>query len=179
VHRIKHIAITAEDPFATAELFKQAFGLDELSRGDSDLAREVYLNDGHINVAIVCWKQTRENPNPYPEGYGLDHFGFQVEDLAAAEARAGAAGATPQPPPKVDLAKLGGHVFFERKVMLAGVKFDLAEEGWPGFRIHSWMTCGFLGPGVHISLSRAGDTSQLVTVRGRPRCTESGCVVPP
>ena len=100
MHQIKHIAITAEDPFETAELFKRAFGLEELSRGDSELAREVYLTDGHINLAIVCWKRTRENPNPYPEGYGLDHFGFQVEDLAAAEARAGAVGATPQPPPE-------------------------------------------------------------------------------
>ena len=130
MHRIKHIAITAEDPFATAALFEQAFGLQELSRGDSEVAREVYLTDGHINLAIVCWKVTAENSNPYPEGYGLDHFGFQVDDLEVAEARATAAGATPQPPPKVDLAGMGGRVFFERKLQLAGVKFDLSREGW-------------------------------------------------
>jgi catechol 2,3-dioxygenase-like lactoylglutathione lyase family enzyme len=130
MHRIKHIAITAEDPFATAALFKQAFGLEELSRGDSDIAREVYLTDGHINLAIVCWKRTPENPNPYPDGYGLDHFGFQVDDLARAEARAAAVGANPQPPPKVDLARMGGRIFFERKLQLAGVKFDLSQEGW-------------------------------------------------
>ena len=40
--KIRHIAITAEDPFVTAELFKKALGLEEISRGDSDLAREVY-----------------------------------------------------------------------------------------------------------------------------------------
>src|SRR3989442_9800502 len=74
--RIRHIAITAEDPFATAELFKKGFGLEEIGRGDSELAREVYLTDGYINVAIVCWKRTKETPNPYPEGYGLDHFGI-------------------------------------------------------------------------------------------------------
>jgi catechol 2,3-dioxygenase-like lactoylglutathione lyase family enzyme len=130
MHRIRHIAITAEDPFETAELFKRAFGLEELSRGDSDIAREVYLSDGHINLAIVCWKRTPENPNPYPEGYGLDHFGFQVNDLTAAERRARAAGATDQPPPKVDLAKMGGRIFFEKKLALAGVKFDLSREGW-------------------------------------------------
>jgi hypothetical protein len=130
MHRIKHIAITAEDPFATASLFKQAFGLEELSRGDSEIAREVYLTDGHINLAIVCWKRTPENPNPYPEGYGLDHFGFQVDDLAVAEARAAATGATPQPPPKVDLSRMGGRIFFETKLQLAGVKFDLSQVGW-------------------------------------------------
>ena len=129
--RIRHIAITAEDPFVTAELFKQALGLAELSRGDSDLAREVYLTDGYINLAIVCWKRTRDNPDPYPEGYGLDHFGVQVEDLDAAVDRATRAGATPQPPPKADLSKLGGRLFFETKLQLAGVKFDLSGGGWP------------------------------------------------
>ena len=129
--RIRHIAITAEDPFVTAELFKQAFGLEELERGDSELAREVYLTDGYINVAIVCWKRTKETPNPYPQGYGLDHFGLQVEDLDGAEARAKQAGATPQPPPPVDLSKLGDRIFFEKKYMIAGVRFDLSGQGWP------------------------------------------------
>ena len=129
--RIRHIAITAEDPFVTAELFKKAFGLEELERGDSELAREVYLTDGYINVAIVCWKRTKETPNPYPQGYGLDHFGLQVEDLDEAEARAKQAGATPQPPPPVDLSKLGDRIFFEKKYLIAGVRFDLSGQGWP------------------------------------------------
>ena len=129
--RIRHIAITSEDPFVTAELFKQGFGLEEIGRGDSDLAREVYLTDGYINLAIVCWKRTKETPNPYPEGYGLDHFGFQVEDLEGAEARVKQAGATAQPPPPVDLSKLGDRIFFEKKYTLAGVKFDLSGHGWP------------------------------------------------
>jgi methylmalonyl-CoA/ethylmalonyl-CoA epimerase len=129
--RIRHIAITAEDPFVTAELFKKALGLEEIGRGDSDLAREVYLTDGYINLAIVCWKRTQETPNPYPDGYGLDHFGVQVDDLDRAEARARDAGATPQPPPPVDLSRLGGRLFFEKKLQLAGVKFDLSGHGWP------------------------------------------------
>ncbi len=129
--RIRHIAITAEDPFVTAELMKRAFDLEEIGRGDSDLAREVYLTDGYINLAVVCWKRTAENPDPYPEGYGLDHFGVQVEDLAAAEARVTDVGATPQAPPKVDLSKLEGQIFFEKKYSLAGVKFDLSSHGWP------------------------------------------------
>jgi methylmalonyl-CoA/ethylmalonyl-CoA epimerase len=129
--RIRHIAITAEDPFVTAEAFKKALGLEEIGRGDSDLAREVYLTDGYLNVAVVCWKRTPQNPEPYPEGYGLDHFGVQVDDLDAAEARVKGIGATPQPPPKVDLSKLGGRIFFEKKYTIAGVKFDLSSHGWP------------------------------------------------
>lgn len=130
--KIRHIAITAEDPFVTAELFKSALGLEEISRGDSELAREVYLTDGYINLAIVCWKRTQATPNPYPDGYGLDHFGVQVDDLAGAEARARNAGAVSQPPPPVDLSKLDGNtLFFEKKLSLAGVKFDLSGHGWP------------------------------------------------
>src|SRR4026208_2165677 len=104
--KIRHIAITAEDPFVTAELFKKALGLEEISRGDSELAREVYLTDGYINLAIVCWMRTQETPNPYPAGYGLDPFGVQVEDLGSAEAQARTAGAVSQPPPPVDLSRL-------------------------------------------------------------------------
>jgi methylmalonyl-CoA/ethylmalonyl-CoA epimerase len=130
--KIRHIAIVAEDPFVTAELFKQALGLEELSRGDSELAREVYLTDGYLNVAVVCWKRTRETPNPYPQGYGLDHFGVQVENLQAAETQAKQAGATPQPPPPVDLSRLAGNtLYFEKKLQLAGIRFDLSEHGWP------------------------------------------------
>ena len=129
--KIRHIAITAEDPFVTADLMKQAFGLEEIGRGDSDIAREVYLTDGYLNVAVVCWKRTPQNPEPYPEGYGLDHFGVQVDDLDSAEAKVKRLGATPQPPPKVDLSKLDGRIFFEKKYTIAGVKFDLSSHGWP------------------------------------------------
>lgn len=129
--RIRHIAITAENPFVTAELMKRAFGLEEIGRGDSDLAREAYLTDGYINLAVVRWKRTPQNPDPYPEGYGFDLFGAQVNDLDAAEARVKAVGATPQPPPKVDLSKLTARISFEKKYTLAGVKFDLSSHGWP------------------------------------------------
>src|SRR4026207_917444 len=106
--KIRHIAITAEDPFATAELFKKALGLQEISRGDSELAREGALTDGYLNIAIVCWKRTKETPNPYPDGYGLDHFGVEVEDLAGAEAQARKAGAASRPPRPPALTRGGG-----------------------------------------------------------------------
>jgi hypothetical protein len=31
----------------------------------------------------------------------------------------------------VDLSRLGGRIFFEKKYQLAGVKFDLSGNGWP------------------------------------------------
>ncbi len=35
---------------------------------------------------------------------------------------------------KVDLSRLGGRIFFERKLVLADVKFDLSSEEWPTSR---------------------------------------------
>jgi hypothetical protein len=55
----------------------------------------------------------------------------QVDDLESAEARARKAGAVSQPPPPVDLSRLSGNtIFFEKKLALAGVKFDLSGHGW-------------------------------------------------
>jgi hypothetical protein len=54
-----------------------------------------------------------------------------VEDLESAEARARKAGAVSQPPPPVDLSRLAGNtLYFEKKLELAGVKFDLSGHGW-------------------------------------------------
>ncbi len=56
---------------------------------------------------------------------------MQVDDLRKAEERARKAGATSQPPPPVDLSKLSGNtLYFEKKLELAGVKFDLSGHGW-------------------------------------------------
>ena len=51
--------------------------------------------------------------------------------ISEAEARAREAGAVSQPPPPVDLSKLSGNtLYFEKKLELAGVKFDLSGHGW-------------------------------------------------
>lgn len=131
MRKIKHIAIVAENPFVTAEAFKRAFDLTEVSQHESEIARAVYLTDGYINLAIVCLKRTAENPDPHPDGYGLDHFGVWVDNLEEAEARAANAGAKPQAPFKVDLSKMRGAIFFEKRYELQGVKFDLSSHRWP------------------------------------------------
>ena len=56
---------------------------------------------------------------------------MQVDNLESAEALARKAGAVPQPPPPVDLSRLSGNtLYFEKKLQLAGVKFDLSGHGW-------------------------------------------------
>jgi glyoxylase I family protein len=77
--RIKHIAIRTPDPEKTAAFYKEVFGLEEVG-----LARTgVYLSDGYINVAILkCSDQGGDqSPRDVPGYAGIDHFGFQVDDV--------------------------------------------------------------------------------------------------
>ena len=71
--RLKHIAIRTRDVAKTAAFYKEAFDLQEVGKGRSG----VYLSDGHINMAIL---NLRTPTSPA----GVEHFGFQVDDLEKA-----------------------------------------------------------------------------------------------
>ena len=52
--RIKHIALSSDDPAATAQFYKQVFGLEELRRKPKDTGADgVWLTDGYIYFAIL------------------------------------------------------------------------------------------------------------------------------
>src|SRR3984957_13296645 len=92
--RIRHIALTTENPSKTAAFYKEAFGLTELRRSPNGA---VFLSDGHINLAILNWR-TEKSADIGAHGAnfsGIHHFGFEVDDLdeacdklEAAQARA-------------------------------------------------------------------------------------------
>lgn len=82
--RIKHIALSTDDPVKTAEFYKQVFGLTELRRTPSDTGAEgVWLSDGYIYFAIL--KHGSEDAPNLGEGAstvkGVHHIGFYVDDL--------------------------------------------------------------------------------------------------
>jgi catechol-2,3-dioxygenase len=52
--RIRHIALSVEDPWETAEFYKQAMGLEEVIELDGELAEGVFLTDGVVNLAILA-----------------------------------------------------------------------------------------------------------------------------
>ena len=85
--RLKHIALTSEDPAKTAEFYKSAFGLTELRRVPADTGAEgVWLSDGYIYFAIVKFGNERNpnmgrGPTTVP---GFHHIGFLVDDLEQA-----------------------------------------------------------------------------------------------
>jgi catechol 2,3-dioxygenase-like lactoylglutathione lyase family enzyme len=82
--RIKHIALSTDDPAKTAEFYKNIFGLTELRRTPSDTGAEgVWLSDGYIYFAIL--KHGSEDAPNLGQGAstvnGVHHIGFYVDDL--------------------------------------------------------------------------------------------------
>ena len=77
--RIKHIAIRTPDPEKTAAFYKEVFGLQEVGQAGAG----VYLSDGYINLAILKSSEQGggESPRDVPGYAGIDHLGFQVDDV--------------------------------------------------------------------------------------------------
>jgi predicted enzyme related to lactoylglutathione lyase len=78
--KIRHIALTTENPAKAAEFYKEAFDLKEIRRSENGA---VFLSDGYINLAILNWKTEKDadvGPNG-PNYNGIHHIGFQVDDL--------------------------------------------------------------------------------------------------
>jgi lactoylglutathione lyase len=78
--QIKHIAIRTRNVDQTAAFYKDAFALTQVGMGKNG----VYLTDGHLNIAILKYQQSADGE---PLRLGVDHIGFQVEDLDSAIAR--------------------------------------------------------------------------------------------
>ena len=73
--RIRHIALNVQDRDATAEYYKKIFGVEEKYRGPNGT---VYLSDGFVGIALI------HRPD-LP--WGINHFGFVVDDLEEARRR--------------------------------------------------------------------------------------------
>jgi catechol 2,3-dioxygenase-like lactoylglutathione lyase family enzyme len=132
--RIKHIALTTQDPDKVATFYKEALGLQEIRRSPNGA---VFLTDGYINLAILNWKteQDADVGRNGPNYSGIHHFGFEVEDLPEASARLEAAqgqrltqkAGLDAPPPR------SGHRNFEMKwAGPDGVVIDISHTGWDG-----------------------------------------------
>ena len=72
--RIKHVAIRTMDVEKTTAFYKEVFGLKQVGLGRAG----VYLSDGHINLAILKSKSEKIGETG---AVGIDHLGFQVEDV--------------------------------------------------------------------------------------------------
>jgi predicted enzyme related to lactoylglutathione lyase len=126
--QIKHIAIRTRDVPKTAAFYKEAFGLTEVGTGQSG----VYLTDGHLNIAIL-------NLRPGMDGesmkLGVDHIGFQVEDVDATVARINKLGgkALNEPHQAGPSEPAGPRSYFEIKCLCPDDQvIDVSSTGWVG-----------------------------------------------
>jgi catechol 2,3-dioxygenase-like lactoylglutathione lyase family enzyme len=126
--QIKHIAIRTHDVQKTAAFYREAFGLKEVGAGQSG----VYLTDGHLNIAIL-------NLRPGMDGesmkLGVDHIGFQVEDMDGTLARIQQLGGKPlnesHRPAASDPA--APRSYFEIKCLCPDDQvIDVSSAGWVG-----------------------------------------------
>ncbi|MGH7774115.1 MAG: VOC family protein [Candidatus Binatia bacterium] len=78
--KIKHIAIRTADPEKTTAFYKEVFGLQQVGLGRNG----VFLSDGHINLAILKYRPGKDGE---ATRIGIDHLGFQVEDVDATLAK--------------------------------------------------------------------------------------------
>ena len=114
--KIKHIAITCQDPDAVAQFYKEGFDLAEVARNE----RQIQLTDGDINLTILKWKTNEDaDVGPNGENYsGIHHIGFQVDSLQDTGAR---------------LRGIGGDEIVRREVARDGeFRAPRAEEKWSG-----------------------------------------------
>jgi len=130
--RLRHFAVCVKDLEKAAKFYETVFELKRAGREDLEIGSAIYMSDGVINLALLNFKgKAGSEASNLAEGSGFvgaHHFGFQVDDLAAAHKRIEAHGGKFF----FDLgdARQGN---FERKFMDPdGVLFDISENGWQG-----------------------------------------------
>ncbi len=130
--RLRHIALSVDDPFSSADFYMKAFDMDKVGETDSPLARGVYLSDGTINLALLRFKNDRwagENGRAYR---GIHHMGFEVESLEEIEGSIlGAGGSDFTRAPVAQEGKVSTVVFEKKYYDPNGIMFDVCETGWP------------------------------------------------
>ena len=147
--KIRHIAISVPDPWAAAEFYKEAFGLEELGETDGKLAEGVFLTDGVINLALLKFKNDEAAQGTGKDYVGLHHLGLWVDDAVSSGEHATAAGATwimgdPQ--------NKGGYEV--KYTDPAGVIFDISEDGWAGAQKNPGATDNVTHPNTRARVPR-------------------------
>ena len=136
--KIKHIAIATQDPEKTANYYKEVFDLEEVGKVNNDNAEGYYLSDGHINLAILKFKNEVVAGEEFGTAYsGIHHIGFQVEDVGSTDARLRKADSLPRAEINAALHADMGTGHGGRNVELKyngpdGVMIDISQSGWVG-----------------------------------------------
>jgi catechol 2,3-dioxygenase-like lactoylglutathione lyase family enzyme len=135
--KIKHIALSTQDPEKTARFYCDVFGMKQIGRVDHATVTGYFLTDGDLNLAILRFKNDAVAGAERGKDFsGIHHIGFQVESLEAIAERLAAAGSERRD--DVNDA-LGVGQSSERRINVEvkysgpdGVMLDVSETGWVG-----------------------------------------------
>src|SRR5436853_6557924 len=137
--QIRHIAIQTQDEEATKRFYVENFGLKVVRKLDSNRTSGYFLTDGHINLAILRFKNDVVAGAERGKGWsGIHHFGFEVDNLEETTAKlAQTGGAKPREDINVALGVGAGgspgHGNVEvRYIGPDNVNFDISQTGWDG-----------------------------------------------
>src|SRR3954463_8807721 len=75
--KIRHLAIKTKNPAKLAKFYEEVFGMKVIH---SEKSGATYMSDGYLTLAIL-----RNRGEAAPSG--INHFGFQVEDLEDIESK--------------------------------------------------------------------------------------------
>jgi catechol 2,3-dioxygenase-like lactoylglutathione lyase family enzyme len=127
--RLRHFALRVRNLDASAEFYQKVFGFKKVGNEEISIGAAVYLSDGVVNLALLNFFGDEGAATKGAAGSaGSDHFGVQVEDMAATRALIESAGGSFY----FDLGdeKKGN---FERKFKDPdGIVFDISQHGWLG-----------------------------------------------
>ena len=125
--KIRHIALSVQDPEGTAKFYEEAFGLVRVGKTTSVLADGVYLSDGYLNIALLKYKSDEmAGMKGGAEFVGTHHFGFQVDDAEESKKRIEECGGKFF----MDLPALKDTLYYEEKFRdPEGVIFDISQHG--------------------------------------------------
>ena len=134
--KIKHIALSTQDPEKTAKFYVDVFGMKQIGRVDHPAVSGFFLTDGDLNLAVLNFKNDAvAGAERGKEFSGIHHIGFQVDSLEAIALRLAAAGSARRD--DVNDALGVGHGARHANVEVKytgpdGVMLDVSETGWVG-----------------------------------------------
>ena len=135
--KIKHIALSTQDPEKTARFYIYVFGMKQIGRVNHPAVTGYFLTDGDINLAVLNFKNDAVAGTERGKDYcGIHHIGFQVDSLEAIAERLAAAGSARRDDVNEALGVgHGGQRHANVEVKYSGpdgIMLDVSETGWVG-----------------------------------------------
>jgi catechol 2,3-dioxygenase-like lactoylglutathione lyase family enzyme len=137
---LSHFAMASENPEVTRDFFENVLGWSVAGVVASRNANGFYMTDGHVNLAILKFRNGPAAGKEFPQGYvGLHHIGFQCDDIE--EMVNGFKANGYQPRHDVNLAQgLGKNPAKDNaEFKMEGpenIMVDISERGWVGTKTY-------------------------------------------